>query len=162
MGLKQQLFPYIFIIYSEFEACYTCGMRGMETLPLDRGVGVERQVHLVPTSGDWTRGPRATELAKTASSRTLAIKYLHMVVRALLMGLQLEVVEHLEQKKQMSHPGSTMKKAANTSSCLPYSVQISLLQFLSQSSSLHLEWRASRMCHSGELKDNPKIGSLQI
>ena len=67
----------------------------MEALPLNRGVRVENQEHLVARGVDCLGLLSAAEHAQVARGRTAAVVHLHVVVGALLVRLQLKVVKHL-------------------------------------------------------------------
>lgn len=73
----------------------TCGVCGVEALALYWGVGVEHHVHVVGASNDGVRHLATTVLAEAAGLLTDTVKHLDVVVRALLMRLQLKVIEHL-------------------------------------------------------------------
>ena len=73
-------------------------MCSMETFPLHWSIGIECHKHGVAARYDriWHFG--SAELAEAAGQHIVSVKYLHMVVRALLVGLQLKVVKYLKVK----------------------------------------------------------------
>ena len=75
-------------------------MQGLEALPLHRGVGDEAQVHLV-ARGDQRLGDlAAAQPAQDGRRVRVAVKGLQVVVGALLVLLDLKLVERLETETQ--------------------------------------------------------------
>ena len=71
-------------------------MCSMETFPLHRSIGVECHKHGVAARYDRVRHFGSAELAEAAGQYIVSVKYLHVVIRALLVGLQLKVVKYLK------------------------------------------------------------------
>ena len=74
----------------------TCRMCSMETFSLHWRIGVECHKHGVAAGYDRVRHFGSAELAEAAGQYIVSIKYLHMVVRALLVRFQFKVVKYLE------------------------------------------------------------------
>ncbi len=80
----------------------TGGVRCVEALALHRGVRVEGHEHGVAARDDrvWHFG--AAELAEAARPDVVTVEDLHVIVRALLVRLQLEVIENLQRKEKIA------------------------------------------------------------
>lgn len=86
-------------VYREMFLCLdTCGVSGPESVPLHRGVGPECHEHGVGRGDDGVGHLAAAEPAQQRRLGGLAVVQRHVVVGALLVGLQLERVEDLQRQ----------------------------------------------------------------
>lgn len=74
---------------------HTCGVCGLETLPLHRGIRDEAEVHLVSRGDQLLRDLTATQSAQYGRRVAVPVERLQMVVCTLLVLLDLKLVEGL-------------------------------------------------------------------
>lgn len=84
---------------------HTCGVCGLEALPLYRGVRNEAEVHLVACGDQLLRDLAATQSAQDGCCVAVPIKGLQMVICTFLVLLNLELVEGLERRGQREREG---------------------------------------------------------
>lgn len=78
----------------------TCGVCGLKTLSLNRGIRDEAQIHLVPSGNQWLWNFTATQSSQDGCSVRVPVEGLQVVVGTLLMLLHLKLSERLDQKRQ--------------------------------------------------------------
>lgn len=74
---------------------HTCGVRGLETLPLHRGIRNEAEVHLVSCGDQLLWDLTATQSPQYGRRVAVPVERLQMVVCTLLVLLDLKLVEGL-------------------------------------------------------------------
>ena len=75
-------------------------MCGLESLPLNRGVGDEAQVHLVARGDKWFRSLAAAQPTQDGGRVAVTVKGLQVVVRTLLVLLYLKLTKGLETRRR--------------------------------------------------------------